>query len=100
MEKTEIAGADSIGFQAGGIHRLDGEPENFGFRRLGTLGRVPFNSSLIEFGRIEPAGITGLEAKSGAGIAITRLPRDILRMGQVIAAGRHGEIGPKTEFPA
>ena len=36
------------------------------FRRLWTLGRVPFNSRLIEFGRIEPAGNARLEAKSRA----------------------------------
>src|SRR5438067_9245791 len=92
-EQAEITDGDPITIKTGGRDRIDGKLENRRFGSLAVIRTEPFDPGLAEFAGLAPIC---REAKGRAAIAVFRLSVGCSRASEMIAAGRHSEIGPQA----
>ena len=95
VEQPEIAKLDAIAPEACRLEGGYGERQYLRFRGFGIGCCQPFDAGLAELAWDPPAM---REAEGRTAIAIARLAVGLRRMGQVVAAGRHREIGPETHL--
>ena len=95
MEKLKIAKLDAKALETRRLHGGNGERQNFRLRGLRIGCGEPFDAGLAEFAW---SGAVLGEAEGRTAIAIARLAVGPGGMGQVIAAGRHREIGPEAHL--
>ncbi len=95
VEKAKVAGADAILLQADRLEGADGEAQGFRLRSDGIVGIEPFDAGLVELRHA-----TRLVAEGGPGVAVAGLARDIRGMGEMVAAGRHGQVGTQAQLAA
>ena len=97
MEKLKVAELHAIAFEPRSLDGGDGERQHLGFRAFRIPGREPFDAGLAEFaGHLPVLG----KAEGRSAIAVARLAVGLRVLRQVIAAGRHREIGPQAHLVA